>query len=84
LPDFLIGRGRYWATTSEIAEQTGTEADATRHGLARLREARRTGRARLAADLESGAWEERYGHLREREELDVGLRLVSYELGRKG
>lgn len=41
LPDFLIGRGRYWATTSEIAAQTGTGADATRHGLARLRSQRR-------------------------------------------
>jgi SAM-dependent methyltransferase len=39
-------------------------------------EARRDGRKRLVADLESGAWDERYGHLREAEELDVGLRLV--------
>jgi SAM-dependent methyltransferase len=39
-------------------------------------EARRDGRERLIADLESGAWDERYGHLREAEELDVGLRLV--------
>jgi SAM-dependent methyltransferase len=39
-------------------------------------EARREGRERLVADLESGAWDERYGHLREAEELDVGLRLV--------
>jgi hypothetical protein len=38
--------------------------------------ARRGGRERLAADLESGAWDERHGHLRERPELDVGLRLV--------
>jgi SAM-dependent methyltransferase len=37
---------------------------------------RRAGRERLAADLESGAWEERYGHLRDEQELDVGLRLV--------
>jgi SAM-dependent methyltransferase len=44
--------------------------------------ARRTGRARLLADLESGAWERRYGHLRELAELDVGLRLVTLELGR--
>jgi predicted transcriptional regulator of viral defense system len=41
LPDFLIGRGRYWATTAEIAAQTGAGADATRHGLARLRSQRR-------------------------------------------
>jgi ubiquinone/menaquinone biosynthesis C-methylase UbiE len=39
-------------------------------------EARQEGRRRLQADLESGAWNERYGHLRERPELDVGLRLV--------
>lgn len=43
---------------------------------------RRAGRERLAADLDSGAWEQRYGHLREREELDVGLRLVVRELDR--
>ena len=40
-------------------------------------EARRSGRERLRADLESGAWEERYGHLRALPTLDVGLRLVS-------
>ncbi|MXO59675.1 methyltransferase domain-containing protein [Altererythrobacter salegens] len=35
-----------------------------------------TGLARLAADLESGAWEDRYGHLRELDEIDAGYRLV--------
>jgi SAM-dependent methyltransferase len=30
----------------------------------------------LAADLESGAWDARYGHLRELESYDAGLRLV--------
>lgn len=44
-------------------------------------ESRRAGRKRLAADLESGAWEERYGHLLELQELDVGLRLVVCEIG---
>ncbi len=39
--------------------------------------ARRAGRERLAADLESGAWDERNGHLRGLEELDVGLRLIA-------
>jgi SAM-dependent methyltransferase len=34
----------------------------------------------LRADLESGAWEQRYGHLRKRSELDLGLRLVVSEL----
>jgi SAM-dependent methyltransferase len=37
---------------------------------------RRRGRERLAADLASGAWEKRNGHLREEEALDVGLRLI--------
>lgn len=39
-------------------------------------EAREKGRGRLAADLENGTWDERYGRLRELGELDVGLRLV--------
>ena len=39
------------------------------------------GLARLEADLESGRWDERNGHLRELPELDVGLRLVTAELG---
>jgi hypothetical protein len=37
---------------------------------------RRQGSERLAADLASGRWEERNGHLRERDALDVGLRLI--------
>ena len=32
--------------------------------------------AELAADLESGAWDEKYGHFRELAEFDGGLRLV--------
>lgn len=46
-------------------------------------ESRRAGREQLAADLESGAWEERYGYLRKESELDVGLRLVVCELDRR-
>lgn len=38
------------------------------------------GLARLSADLESGRWDERNGHLRTQAELDVGLRLVTSEL----
>lgn len=45
---------------------------------------RRTGRERLAADLTSGVWERRYRHLRELDELDVGLRLVISRLDRQG
>jgi SAM-dependent methyltransferase len=35
---------------------------------------------RLAADLASGRWDEKYGHLRSLSALDVGLRLVTVEL----
>jgi SAM-dependent methyltransferase len=44
---------------------------------------RQAGRERLGADLKSGAWDERYGHLREKQELDVGLRLVISGVGRQ-
>jgi len=43
-------------------------------------EERRDGRERLAADLASGAWEQRNGRLLELDELDVGLRIVVSEL----
>ena len=36
--------------------------------------------ARLAADLESGEWERRFGGLLELDELDLGYRLVTVEL----
>jgi SAM-dependent methyltransferase len=39
------------------------------------------GLAALRADLESGRWDESYGHLRTAPELDVGVRLVVFELG---
>jgi SAM-dependent methyltransferase len=34
---------------------------------------------RLQADLRDGEWDRRYGRLRRRETLDVGLRLIRYE-----
>ncbi len=36
---------------------------------------------RLARDLESGAWDKRYGHLRTTSTWDVGFRLIVAELG---
>jgi len=36
----------------------------------------------LERDLASGAWDQRYGQLRRRRELDVGLRLVSADIRR--
>jgi SAM-dependent methyltransferase len=38
------------------------------------------GQQRLRADLESGRWDERHGHLRTLPELDIGLRLIREEL----
>ncbi|MDQ3401299.1 MAG: class I SAM-dependent methyltransferase [Chloroflexota bacterium] len=38
------------------------------------------GLARLAADLASGAWDRRYGHLRSLSELDLGHRILVAEL----
>jgi hypothetical protein len=35
-----------------------------------------TGLARLAADLDSGSWEARYGELLKLDELDAGYRLI--------
>jgi SAM-dependent methyltransferase len=35
------------------------------------------GSARLAADLQSGAWDRRHGHLRRLSQLDVGYRLIT-------
>jgi hypothetical protein len=37
------------------------------------------GTARLRADLESGRWDERHGHLRDLDEMDLGYRLVVAE-----
>ncbi len=36
--------------------------------------------AELAADLRSGEWDRRHGHLRETAELDIGMRLIRTEL----
>jgi ubiquinone/menaquinone biosynthesis C-methylase UbiE len=38
------------------------------------------GQERLRADLESGVWDERHGHLRTMPELDIGLRIIRQEL----
>ncbi len=43
-------------------------------------EAIERGQQRLRADLESGRWNERFGHLRTLPELDIGLRIVREEL----
>ena len=35
-----------------------------------------TGVARLRADVASGAWDRRHGHLRQQDKLDLGYRIV--------
>lgn len=56
-------------------------ARAATSGFARLDDTRQAEVVtRLARDLESGAWDQRHGHLRALSALDVGLRLVVGEL----
>jgi hypothetical protein len=42
---------------------------------------RAAGLERLARDLASGAWDERFGHLRHEPEFDAGIRLVVADVG---
>jgi SAM-dependent methyltransferase len=58
---------------SEIRRNISNFALATEGDLAE-------GLARLQADLESGAWDRRYGHLRSLSELDLGHRVLVAEL----
>jgi hypothetical protein len=74
--------GALWARPELVLAD---EIRASTSGFARMDAAQeRAAIARLGSDLESGAWDERYGHLREVEALDVGLRLVISELDRPG
>jgi SAM-dependent methyltransferase len=71
-PDWMLGS--FWAHPERVLDE---RARAATSGFARMdpsvvqRAVREVGR-----DLESGAWDERYGHLRKLDEFDVGLRLV--------
>jgi hypothetical protein len=57
-------------------------ARAATSGFARMDRTREAaGVARLARDLETGAWDRRHGNLRSLAELDVGLRLLVTEVG---
>ena len=66
--------GAYWARPEaylDPAVRAGMSAIRTLdHDLVTAR------MARLADDLTSGAWDDRYGHLRELDELDLGYRLL--------
>jgi SAM-dependent methyltransferase len=74
--------GALWARPELVLAD---EIRASTSGFARMNTAReQEAVARLKADLESGAWDERYGDLRGMDELDVGLRLVVCEFDRRG
>jgi SAM-dependent methyltransferase len=63
---------------SEPERALDPEARAATSGFARLDPAVEAETvARLAADLESGAWDERHGELRRLPEFDAGLRLLT-------
>ena len=67
----------YWARPemyldNEVRRNISNFALATEDDLAE-------GLARLQAELDSGAWDRRYGHLRSLRELDLGHRLLIAE-----
>jgi hypothetical protein len=71
-PDWMFGS--FWAHPERVLD---SEARNATSGFARTPEETvdRVVEA-LAADLSSGEWDRRHGHLRELDALDVGLRLV--------
>jgi SAM-dependent methyltransferase len=64
-PERVLDPGARHATSGFARLDPSKEADAV---------------ARLAADLESGSWDAKYGELRSLEQYDAGLRLVVAEL----
>lgn len=70
--------GAYWARPEAYL---GPEVRAGISSFARP--GTETGLERLRADLESGAWRARHGHLSKADELDVGYRIVIAELSRR-
>jgi len=71
-PDWMFGS--FWAHPERVLSRDARNATS---GFARMPETtvNRTVAA-LERDLGSGEWDRRHGHLRELDELDVGLRLV--------
>jgi SAM-dependent methyltransferase len=71
-PDWMLGS--FWAHPERVLDPRARQATS---GLARMDE-QAVARVidALAADLGDGTWDRRHGHLRDREALDVGLRLV--------
>lgn len=71
-PDWTFGA--FWAHPERVLDETARNATS---GFARMpSEVVDRVVADVAASLEDGSWDERNGHLRELDELDVGMRLV--------
>lgn len=71
-PDWMLGS--FWAHPERILDAGARNATS---GFARM-DRRIVDRVvdAVARDLRSGTWDERHGHLRQLDELDVGLRLI--------
>lgn len=71
----------YWQRPEAILDPAMWRASSA---LSMIRDADRTaGMARLSADLASGEWRRRYGHLLELDELDLGYRIAHDEAARR-
>lgn len=71
-PDHNLGS--FWAHPERVLD---ADARAATSGFARMApEAVERVAAALRRDLDDGTWNSRYGHLRDLDELDVGLRVV--------
>ena len=68
------GRSPRRCSTPDLRRATSASHQVSPEGASSALEA-------LRADLESGRWDERHGHLREQPEHDVGLRIVTATAG---
>jgi hypothetical protein len=67
-----------WDRPELVLDPDARRASSTWHRMPA--QATERGLERLRAELESGRWDEKYGDLRTRPELDIGLRLICEEL----
>jgi hypothetical protein len=67
-----------WARPEEYLDPAVRAATSTWHQVPE--QAAERALAQLRADLASGAWDRRYGHLRTQQEDDIGLRIIRADL----
>ena len=76
-PDWMLGS--FWAHPERVLDESARNATS---GFARMdRAVVERVVADVRRDLESGAWDERHGHLRKLDAFDAGLRLVVSSTG---